>query len=145
MKDNLKVYLNKKKVLIFAPISAFLFIMCILFLSLAIHYTTNLYDTQTIQQNKDYPLAILIICIVYFLLAIPFFIGIILAISLAIRAIRKKEVLVINHRGILYNQHYTLYFFQTHFYTLELYRRCADYRGCTPRSSTTKTCICTFK
>ena len=107
MKDNLKVYLSKKKTLIFAPLAASLSIIVILLTLLVMHFITNRYYIPAIQQNKGDSWAILIFLVICFLNALIFFISIVYTVSMTIKAIRKKEIIVINHRGILYNQHYT--------------------------------------
>lgn len=100
MKDNLKVYLSKKT-LIFAPLAASLSIIVILLTLLVMHFITNRYYIPAIQQSKSDSWAILIFLIICFLNALVFFIGIVYTVSMTIKAIRKKEVIVINHRGIL--------------------------------------------
>lgn len=104
MKDNLTVYLNKKKTLIFTSLGISSSIIFILLMILSMYFITNIYYIPAIQQNKSDSWAILTILIFCFLIVLLFFIGIVVMISAAIKSIKKEEIIIVNNRGILYNE-----------------------------------------
>ncbi len=104
MRDNLTVYLNKKKTLFFTFLAIFSSIIFILFIILSMYFITNTYYIPSIQQNKSDSWAILTFLIFCFLFVLIFFKFIVMTVSSAIKSVKKEEIIIVNHRGILYNE-----------------------------------------
>lgn len=104
MRDNLTVYLNKKKTIFFTFLGISSSIIFILLMLLAMYFITNLYYIPSIQQNKSDSWAILTVLIFCFLPVLIFFKFIVMTVSAAIKSVKKEEIIIINHRGILYNE-----------------------------------------
>lgn len=104
VKDNLTIFLNKKKTLISTFLLVSFAIIFIILILLVMHFITNQYYIPAIQKNNSDSWVILIFLIICFLNVLIFFIGIVNMVSVAIKSIIKKEVIIINHRGILYNK-----------------------------------------
>lgn len=101
MQDNLTVSLDRKKIFIFA---LFCLILTTLFLSVIIVSLNDVLNTNYVptgKSNQNHSLANLVVLSILspIIFILDFFI-----ISIFIRAIIKKEVIIINHRGILYNK-----------------------------------------
>lgn len=101
MTESLAISLNRKKIFFFALISTLVTILCLYFTITSLNDVLNTSYVPTGKSNKNQSCANLVVFPVCFLI---YFSVTLFAISIFIRSILKKEVIVINHSGILYNK-----------------------------------------
>ncbi len=101
MKDNLTISFSRKKIFIFALFCLIITTLCLYIIIISFNDVLNTNYVPTGKANKNHSLAnLFVLSILFPIILIPdFFI-----ISIFIRSIIKKEVIIINHRGILCNR-----------------------------------------